>query len=215
MSWHTGYWFLASCSAQASQPSARSSRRRPPTRRPVSLLHLPGRQPRPLRKDRTRRPRRRNRRPHPALARRLPRRPRRRPSRQLPRHRRAQQPRRPIPSRRHAWPVIVRKPKMARRCTVRKLPVSARASQRKSALTNNSSKASWTSNTNSKTVCENPSTVRGAPVAARAKCAPACHPAPRPVDPHSPMKSTAAGGFSAHCHSGRRRRSRRAAHAVH
>jgi hypothetical protein len=219
MSWHTDYWFLASYSAQLSQPSARSLRRRPPTRRPVSLLQLPARPLRPLRKDRTSRPRRRNRRPHPALARRLPRRPPRRPRRQLPRHRRAQQPRRPIPSRRLAWPVIVRKPKMAQRCTVRKLPVSARASQRKSALTNNSSKASWTSNTNSRTVCESPSTVRGAPVAAPAKLgaksAPACHPAPRPVDPHSRMKSTAAGGFSARCRSGRRRRSRRAAHAVH
>jgi hypothetical protein len=168
MSWHTDYWFLASCSAQVSQPSARSLRRRLPTRRPVSRLQLPGRQPRPLRKDRTRPPRRRNRRPHPALARRLPRRPRR----QLPRHRRPQQVRRPIPSRRHAWPVIIRKPKMAERCTVRKLPVSARASQRKSALTNNSSKASWTSNTSNRTVCESPSTVLGAPAAARARSTP-------------------------------------------
>jgi hypothetical protein len=212
MSWHTDYWFLASCSAQVSQPSARSLRRRLPARRPVHLLQLPGRQPRPLRKDRTRPPRRRKRRPHPALARRLPR-------RQLPRHRPLLQLRRPIPSGRHAWPVITRKPKMAKRCTVRKQPVSARASQRKSALTKISSKASWTSNTNSRTVCESPSTVVGAPVAAPAKWgakgAPACHPTPRPADPRSRMKSTAAGGFSARCRSGRRRRSRRAAHAVH
>jgi hypothetical protein len=46
------------------------------------------------------------------------------------------------------------------------------------------------------------------------KSAPACHPALRRVDPHSRMKSTAAGEFSARCHSGRRHRSARAARAA-
>ncbi len=185
MSWHTDYWFLACCLAQASQPSARSSRRRPPARRPVRQLRPSGRQPHPRRRDRTRPLRRRNRRPHPALARRLPRRPARR---QRPRHRPLLQRRRPICSRRHAWPVTVRKPKMAQRCTVRKPPISARAFQRLNLRR---------------------------PSLRQLKYAPACHPTPRRVDPHWRMKSTAAGGFSARCRSGRRRRSTRAAHAVH
>ena len=200
MSWHTDHWFLSFCSAPVSRPSARPLRRRHPTHRRVRQ-HRPRRHPRPPRRRRTPHPHRRNRRPrraHP-IPRRLRRPPprahrRRPPHRRLPPRRRPRQVRRSISSRRRAWRDTGRRPEMARRCTVRKPPISAPAFQRKSAWTNNRSGASWISNAKIRTASGSPGCAPG-PAARATKVAPGCHPAPRRADPRSPMKSTAVGGL--------------------